>query len=206
MPAEKLVAKGPKDFSPIGVLADGSTLIGRMDGKERRNLFRWNWRSDRSPKFHVRLYGETDSFLYLLEDKATITDRTHFWDLSTGKLRFKSQREAVPFNISPRFIAFLSQDRKSVQIWNYQTGKLHKNMALSTPTLVIALSPDGTMLATEKSGQKLQVDLYDVKSGRLLRQLPLQSNTVMIWGITFSPDSSTLAVSSTYTINLWRIK
>ncbi len=206
MPDEKLVTKVPKDFFPVGVLADGSTLIGRMDGKDRRNLFRWKWRSDHNPKFHVRLSQENDNFFYILADKATITDGTRFWNLATGKLRFKSPTEARVFDTSPRFITFLSPDRKTVQIWNYQTGKLHKKMSLTNPTLTTALSPDGTMLATENSSKILQVDVWDVKSGRLLRQLPIPSNTGMVWGIAFSPDNGTLAVSFTCAIYLWRIK
>lgn len=212
----KSIASGPKEFLPVGVLADESTIIGRIaTSDEYNNLYRWNWRSDRAPRLFLRLPEFAGGHLEILSDKATLTDGKHFWDL-TGKLRFKTPQDADIRNqlYNPSRFMALSDEKnngKKVQIWNYQTGKVQASVALASSAHqrgTFKVSPDGTMLAelarTRRSNRHL--NLWDIPSGRLLRQMEVPLSTSGDYIMVFSPDGGTVAVAIAGSIILWRIK
>lgn len=220
VPDAKMAMSGPKNFIPVGVLADESTLIGFMATGEfdSNKLFQWNWRADKAPRFYRRLPKTSLNMPWLLPDKATLTDGAHFWDLATGKLRFEIKRSAdippprfrTPGSASASLMAFLEGEDKAVkvQVWNYKTGKRQSSVTLlSGPFSGLVLSPDNTMLAGApgEMGSKSEVRLWDIKDGQTLRQLKVPQDDT--YRLAFSPDSRTLAaIGSEGTIHLWRIK
>ncbi len=73
-----------------------------------------------------------------------------------------------------------------VTLWDYREGKLLKSF--SRPGRVVALSSDARILAAAAS--PTGIDLWDARSGRLLRQLPTAHP---VWSLGFSPDGALLA-------------
>lgn len=207
----KTIVSGPKGFTPQGVLADESTLVGGMYADGNRKLYRWNWRSNDAPRVLLHLPKLPEGPLRLLPDKATLTDGEHFWDL-TGKLRFKiphDARIANQINNPSSFIAF--SDGKKVQIWNYKTGKLHGSVALAPASgaiISLKVSPDGTMLAelARTTAGTAHVNLWDIPGGRLLRQIEVPQSNSGKYVMALSPDGCTLAVIIAGSVKLWRIK
>ena len=211
----KSIASAPKDFEPVGVLADESTLIGWMSDESvdaRQKLFRWNWRSDRPPRFSVRLSAEPNGPIRLLADKATLSDGKHFWDLATGKLRFQLETgyEARFQLINPSSFMVFREGNK-VRILDYRTGQVHASMAVASSksnNLEFKVSPDGTMLAkfNRWGAGKPQISLLDIPSGRLLRKIEVPISTSNDYRLAFSPDGRTLGVAIAGAVKLWRIK
>ena len=69
--------------------------------------------------------------------------------------------------------------------------------------LNLCLSPDGTKLALS-SRSRSGVDLWELKTGKLLYSLPEQIGTV--WWLAWSPDSEQLAISrSDGQIGIWKL-
>jgi len=211
----KTIAVAPKDFDPVGVLADESTLIGWMSDQSvdaRQKLFRWNWRSDRVPQPYARLSKKPEGPILLLSDKATLSDGRHFWDLATGKLRFQleyEQEDEVRDQLSnpSSFMAF--REGNTVRILDYRMGKVRGSVAVaSSKSDDFKVSPDGTMLAEFEhwTTGKPQINLWDIPNGRLLRQIEVPVSTNSTYSLAFSPDGRTLAVALCSTVKLWRIK
>ncbi|HEY0074253.1 MAG TPA: WD40 repeat domain-containing protein [Abditibacteriaceae bacterium] len=226
VPDAKVAMSGPKNFIPVGVLADESTLIGLMvsNGIEDANvvnnakvvdnakLFRWNWRTDRAPQLHLRLPKAPQNKPWILPDKATLTDGDHFWDLATGKLRFQIRRDAditsrsfgVPHANTASLIAYLGDEK--VKIWNYKTGKLQYSVAFDV-TSGLMLSPDNSTLVGA-IGRNGEIKLQDIHSGQLLRQLEISTDNDF-YRLAFSPDGRTLAAApdgGEGIVKLWRVK
>jgi WD40 repeat protein len=92
----------------------------------------------------------------------------------------------------------------SVRLWDMATGKeLHELRGHQNEVHALALSPDGTMLASGGEGFKNQViRIWDVASGKLLHELPQGGET-----LAFSTDGRTLAAASQQgrTIRLWDV-
>jgi WD40 repeat protein len=86
-----------------------------------------------------------------------------------------------------------------VKLWDLATGRERLNLADRESPLAIAFSPDGRILASADSNQRLR--LWDVTSGKLsaVSQAPRLGS-----GLAFSPDGKLLAGASTdSTVRLW---
>ncbi len=205
MPDGAEIASGPKNFRPIGTLADESTIIGHIPNEANYcTLYRWNWHFDSKPQPYKRLTQQPTRRLRILADKTTLTDGEQFWDLATGKLRFKNNSSLrYEFDNASRFMTSLTADRKTVQIWNCKTGKKQKSMPFNSLIRFAKVSPDGTLLA--ESSMKPQVNLWDVQSGKVVRQLDWSQGHN--YSEAFSCDGRTFAIADQQAIiHLWRIK
>jgi RNA polymerase sigma factor (sigma-70 family) len=88
----------------------------------------------------------------------------------------------------------------AVRIWDADTGKqLHKLDRHQFEVRVLAFSPDGRLLFSGGRGfRNAPLNLWEVKTGRLLRTLPSGESAVA-----FSPDGRTLAATNSGAIHLY---
>ncbi len=95
---------------------------------------------------------------------------------------------------------FYYEKTGDVVLWNWQTGE--KLRDFGHPGHSLALSPDGHRLAVGLTSPG--VDLYDVDSGNLLREL---STTNPVWHVSFSPDGNRLlATGWSSDVSVWDLK
>lgn len=213
VPHGKVIAALPKNFSPLGVLADQSTLIGQRDNE----IFAWNWHSNRAPKLLARLKNR-DGRLHLLSDKTTLIDNQHLWDLKTGKILRRLTEDVNPvtqLDNPPDLLVFIQTRGNQARIWNYKTGKDYAIIKFGSNAGFmpdVRISPDGTLLAVlvisgkAGRGEKHEVILWDTKSGKVLRKIEAPRSSTNDYRLAFSPDSRTLALATASAITLWRIK
>ena len=134
------------------------------------------------------------------------------WDKATGKelVRFSPPSSVLGFTgYSPdgsqvttlsRVVTddqghhLLTSDRTNIQVWSLETGKELQHWIVQGPAILggaLALSSDGSKLfAGISSGPQL----FDVKTGEMLRQFPSQSETVE--GAKFSTDGRRVVTDS----------
>jgi WD40 repeat protein len=96
----------------------------------------------------------------------------------------------------------------TVRLWDIASGAEIATLRGHTgPVLIVALSPDGSLLAsgaTDKEWQKAEVKLWDVRTRTELASLPGVADAV--GGLAFSPDGKTLAVGNVSgSVFLWDI-
>ncbi|QIZ69818.1 serine/threonine-protein kinase [Oxynema aestuarii] len=92
----------------------------------------------------------------------------------------------------------------TIQIWDLATGQLLASLSPgSSGAFVVAISPDGTLLAS--GSEKGSIKLWDLASGSLLQTLTGHVGTV--YSVAFSPDGTTLASGSEDgSIKLWQLE
>jgi RNA polymerase sigma factor (sigma-70 family) len=127
-------------------------------------------------------------------------DDIHLWDLSTGekiaKLRWERGNHfgSVLITYTPdgkTVIAGQWHDSK-IGLWDVATGKKRQEIdAKAGAVRSIALSPDGSMLAT--GSQQGVVPLWDLKTGQLIRKLQAEDGQASLLSVAFSPDGKTVA-------------
>ncbi|QMU71418.1 WD40 repeat domain-containing protein [Streptacidiphilus sp. P02-A3a] len=97
--------------------------------------------------------------------------------------------------------AISSRGDGRARIWDVSTGAVAADLTGGGDGLgLVALNPDGTLLASSGGGDRL--DVWDVARARVARSGSLQDS---VSGIAFSPDGRVLAVGLTQgTINVYR--
>jgi WD40 repeat protein len=126
------------------------------------------------------------------------------WDTRTGQERRRLAGADEAFH-SVRFSSdgkrVLASDYDGVLwIWDAATGKELKRIKHPTPVRAIALSADGSMLATD--GFK-EVLLLDAATGKELRKVVGAGE--YIWGLDFTPDGRALLAWSNGKLHRWDI-
>ncbi|MBX3101516.1 MAG: caspase family protein [Bacteroidetes bacterium] len=127
------------------------------------------------------------------------------WDVVTGRLlkSFDSQGkplECVSFGADGATIATAGWDR-TARLWD-----IHENWEQSFPehkntVYAVAIDPQGQYLYT--AGAEAVVTLWEINTGRLVRQLKGHKNTIR--GLAVSPDGKLLASASLdRTVRIWK--
>lgn len=131
------------------------------------------------------------------------------WDANTGGLLqmlrdYKQVATAVAY--SPDGAALAAAGEFAVHIWSTNTGLLLKTLDTKQVmkwTTSVAFSPGGSKLAT--AGSNGYIHLWNVKTGKFLRQFDLPVSTIM--AIAFSPNGSILAsASKDGTVKIWNVE
>lgn len=181
---------------------------GKLLGSVRDNeLELWDAASG---KLLRRLFtGKTIDSVVFSPDGKTLAaageDNLMQWDVFTGDL---VRDLPIPYASSQRSVAFSPDGRvlASGGLWDVATGASLSDLRTSDP---MVFSPDGKILATALSSTGKSwgsaVKLWDASGRTLLREFRAHDRG-HVTSLTFSPDSSILASSSTdRTIKLWDV-
>jgi WD40 repeat protein len=135
------------------------------------------------------------------------------WDASDGRLKSALRAKEIDYSYfnsdkvygSPSF-AFSPDSRRVVtfrdrrtQLWDVASGSLVETLGKSGSRSV-AFSPDSRVLAAAGEGSA-SARLWEVASGRLLRQLPPAEKATR--HVVFSPDGRTLLTASDAGLMFW---
>lgn len=96
----------------------------------------------------------------------------------------------------------VAQDQ-SIQIWNAD-GKSLVKLQGATQASGATFSPDGTAIALA-SADKIEIDLFDVATGRLIKAMSGFETAAPVYAATLSPDNKTLAWISRATVQFQNI-
>jgi RNA polymerase sigma factor (sigma-70 family) len=126
-------------------------------------------------------------------------DRTiRLWDAGTGKLLHNVGTETGPilcaaFSPDARFAATGGEEKKTC-LWDVRAGKKVAELAAFDHIYVLAFSPDGKTLAAGNRWRGPEVTLWDLATGKPLRQpgLPRTKENGVV-ALAFAPDGKTLA-------------
>jgi WD40 repeat protein/predicted Ser/Thr protein kinase len=139
--------------------------------------------------------GEVWSVTFTPDAKLLMTSGlggTKFWDVNSWQVTktfpgcSASMAQTVPLlAVADTHLIYWWQPPGLVSIWNYVTGEKVRDITKSGRT--IALSPDGTIVATGERPRG--VHLWDVASGEFIRTLTTSNAP---WSLNFSADSKHL--------------
>ncbi len=103
--------------------------------------------------------------------------------------------------ISPDALTAFTVSDDGLRVWNASDGRLRLHVqGNANRSLQVAISPDGTRLAT--GGWQGTVYLWNALDGSPLRELRGHSST--IWGLSWSPDGKRIAsASSDGSVRIW---
>lgn len=151
------------------------------------------------PELSILLAIEAVSRTYAIDRTALPeAEEALHWAVGTSRLQLTTPWLVGTRNISRgavtspegRLNAAVIHDNK-VGIWDTTIGQLLLTITCQTPVIDVALSPDGTRLATSNDG--FTATIWDAETGRELRTLFGHTNTIET--VEFSPDGKLLATA-----------
>jgi WD40 repeat protein len=196
--SRRLVTYGFKD-SRVWHPADGTMKTIPLENYTELHGRDWPTCSDVNGIEPLAVYGRSDGVL-------------EFWNLATMS-RVTSwqahEREVATAVFSPdgQFIA-TSGEKGDVKLWEAETRReVRRFEAWRGKLMCLTFSPDGQLLAgsEEKEQEDSRVGIWDVNTGGLLRELPIDGRRVP--SVAFSPDGKLLATADVWnnTTQLWDI-
>jgi WD40 repeat protein len=204
------------DFGALGgTIApsnDGSTVATRQFKSEGSNVAVWNVREGKAnwhgglPKNfrdNVPVYGLAISFdgrrLIAADGEVSVFEietgrQLACWNPGQTGAVNPNARHGVGVKLAPTpdgaELAFGSEDTEEMVIVHALTGKPRLRIPTESPAPLV-FSPDGRTLATGGGWQGKAVCLWDVRDGKLIRELPGKPTCVR--SLAFSPDCKRLA-------------
>jgi WD40 repeat protein len=122
------------------------------------------------------------------------------WATNTGKkgIEFRGHSKSIArIIVAPNGKILASLGYDTLRLWDTTTGKVLHSITYEPLIERLVFSPNGdTIAARVRDGD---IHLWNVKSGKPLRTLKVRSG----WGMAFSPDGKTLAVTEGTRIALW---
>ena len=130
------------------------------------------------------------------------------WDLTSGKRRalFQVGRVRLAFSADGARVASVSPSRvdgRVVTVWNVTTGESKQFIGHSDVVSGLALSHDGTTLATIGRDQVLR--LWDIPTKQLLLGIPTQLGSRRTLSLRFSADDRFLLASDGQSVSVFDI-
>jgi WD40 repeat protein len=130
------------------------------------------------------------------------------YDVATGELLGNLQRhgiKSVASSPSGKMLALGSQDGW-VSLWNTETGleTVVFNDQIRSLTGFVAISPDGTLLATGGFHQSYNVELWDVATRQL--KLTFVGHNTLVNSIAFSSAGTRMATTTPDEVKVWDLK
>ncbi len=177
-------------------------------------------------KIQLSVNGGTERLVYSPDGRRLVLsgyEGVHVVDIATGKLSVKLPRNDpgfgawVSFSADGKLLAIGGSNYGrplSALIWDMETKKQIASLeALHDRPLRVSLAPDGKMLASwgetdpgrnDRTALNGIIQLWDVKTGKELRQLKLTTEGYRPSNVVFSPDGKQLAVvESEARLSIW---
>jgi WD40 repeat protein len=131
------------------------------------------------------------------------------WDPATGKLIGSLRIEGEGFAkaaISNDSKTIIAGGDKGVRMWDRETMKPGRLIPAPKPPTAMAVSRDGTMVATGDLGDDDNLRIFDLKAGKQI--LAVTAHEGMIHGLSFSPDGRMLASAAALenVVKVWDTK
>jgi serine/threonine protein kinase len=191
--SKPLVAFSPDSQTPIVATVDAM----------------WHWQQATLQQTEIPLDRLQAIAVTVTEGQTLIGGRLkgqwQLWNLTTGKpvpSKVETGDRAVALSADGRALVTAGSE---IKVWDITSGELRRAFAKSRQgkTEVVALSPDGKLLATSSSGEKGMIKLWEVETGNLLHTEPAAYTTA----IAFSPvDRTFLAGDRSGAIGIWQVR
>ncbi len=191
-----------KTVTCLAFAPDGKTLVS---GSEDGTLCFWEWPSGKVQRpfpaheggVRVLAFAGTGKFVA----SGGVDKRVRLWDAATGRelRQYEGHKDIVTgLAVSPdgRFVASgsLSFSDKD-HIWDAANGRLlHEVKSGMRQVSTLMFSPDSKLLACDIG--LLKIGLWDVKSGKMVRELSRGKLSGSIAAVAFSPDGRIVAAAA----------
>ncbi len=94
-------------------------------------------------------------------------------------------------SVGPKLLVSGSTD-KTIKVWNLTSNKLATTIDIGYPIQALAWSPDGKVLCSSSADERLS--FWNAANGKLLKDTGKSGNVPSMSSMTFSPNSSLIAV------------
>ena len=135
------------------------------------------------------------------------------WEVNTGTevLAFDGHRDKVQtIALSPdgKTLASVGISNKTVHLWDTASSKeIRRCTGHEDWVISLTFSPNGKILASGGGTRDPTICLWEVTTGKILRQLPANSGGFAPVSMAFSPDGKLLASAGRgFAINLWEVE
>jgi WD40 repeat protein len=126
------------------------------------------------------------------------------WPVGEEAHRFETQKgvfESLAFSPDGKFLA--TSEGGSIRLWDVATGRQLHHCKENWGSSRLAFSPDGTLLAS--AGQDGAVNVWEVRSGKEPRLLPVTSHQLAFLGLA-SDGQTLLTRSAEDTLTVWDVR
>jgi WD40 repeat protein len=202
---------------------DGKTLAGVTNGREHESCAIVVWDpatgkvlrtlAEQSASFCSLGYSRDGKLLAAGSAQGTI----HLWDVTTGKELRRLQGPdrhvfSIAFALDGKILASagafdpsgrMTGDKPVIRLWDVETGKEVRQLAVHARIETVVGSPDGKLLAS--TGGEAHIRIWDAATGKEIRHW--DSGSKWIRRLAFSPDNSMLASANAEggAVVLWEV-